>query len=85
MVDGLENPEAPRNSRSNLSGQGYNRFQFSQGREMAQATSISLSKFTASVQAAVKAAVAKHPKFKVESRIPWLLDRGTGCGLEAPE
>jgi hypothetical protein len=33
---------------------------------MAQATSISLSKFTASVQAAVKAAVAKHPKFKVE-------------------
>jgi hypothetical protein len=33
---------------------------------MAQATTISLSKFTASVQAAVKAAVAKHPKFKVE-------------------
>jgi hypothetical protein len=33
---------------------------------MAQATSISLAKFTASVQAAVKGAVAKHPKFKVE-------------------
>jgi len=33
---------------------------------LAQATSISLAKFTASVQAAVKAAVAKHPKFKVE-------------------
>lgn len=33
---------------------------------MAQAGSISLSKFTASVQAAVKAAVAKHPKFRVE-------------------
>jgi len=33
---------------------------------MAQATSISLAKFTASVQAAVKAAVANHPKFKVE-------------------
>jgi hypothetical protein len=33
---------------------------------MAQAVSISLSKFTASVQAAVKAAVAKHPKFKVD-------------------
>ena len=33
---------------------------------MAQAVSISLSKLTASVQAAVKAAVAKHPKFKVD-------------------
>ena len=33
---------------------------------MAQATSVSLAKFTASVQSAVKAAVAKHPKFKVE-------------------
>jgi hypothetical protein len=33
---------------------------------MAQAVSISLSKFTSSVQAAVKAAVAKHPKFKFE-------------------
>jgi len=33
---------------------------------MAQATTISLSKFTSAVQAAVKAAVAKHPKFKVE-------------------
>ncbi len=31
-----------------------------------QAISISLSKFTESVQAAVKAAVAKHPKFKIE-------------------
>lgn len=34
---------------------------------MAQATSISMSKFIASVQSAVKAAVAKHPKFKVEA------------------
>lgn len=34
---------------------------------MAQATTISLSKFTSAVQAAVKAAVAKHPKFKVEA------------------
>lgn len=34
---------------------------------MAQAKSISLAKFTTSVQAAVKAAVAKHPKFKVEA------------------
>lgn len=33
---------------------------------MAQAVSISLSKFTNSVQAAVKAAIAKHPKFKFE-------------------
>ncbi len=33
---------------------------------MAQAPSISLSKFTASVQAAVKAAIAKHPKFQAE-------------------
>ncbi len=33
---------------------------------MAQATSVSLSKFTAAVQAAVKAAVAKHPKFKLD-------------------
>lgn len=33
---------------------------------MPQATSISLSKFTASVQAAVRAAVAKHPKFKIQ-------------------
>jgi hypothetical protein len=32
---------------------------------MAKPVSISLSKFTASVQTAVKAAVAKHPKFKV--------------------
>jgi hypothetical protein len=34
---------------------------------MAQATSISISKFIASVQSAVKAAVAKNPKFKVEA------------------
>lgn len=34
---------------------------------MAQATSISFSKFVSSVQSAVKAAVAKHPKFKVEA------------------
>jgi hypothetical protein len=33
---------------------------------LANVTSISLAKFTSSVQAAVKAAVAKHPKFKVE-------------------
>lgn len=33
---------------------------------MAQAVSISLSKFTTSVQAAVKAAMAKHPKFKLD-------------------
>lgn len=33
---------------------------------MAQAVSISLSKFVASVQAAVKAAAAKHPKFRVD-------------------
>lgn len=33
---------------------------------MAQATSISVSKLTTAVQAAVKAAVQKHPKFKVE-------------------
>jgi hypothetical protein len=31
---------------------------------MAKPVSISLKKFTASVQAAVKAAVAKHPKFQ---------------------
>ena len=34
---------------------------------MAQAVSISLKKFTDSVNAAVKAAVAKHPKFKMEA------------------
>ena len=33
---------------------------------MAQAVSISLAKFTKSVQAAVKAAAGKHPKFKVD-------------------
>jgi hypothetical protein len=33
---------------------------------MAQATSISLSKFTETVQAAVKAATQKHPKFRLE-------------------
>jgi hypothetical protein len=33
---------------------------------LAQATSISLAKFTASVQTAVKTALAKHPKFKVD-------------------
>ena len=32
---------------------------------MAKPVSISLSKFTASVQAAVKAAAAKHPKFQL--------------------
>ena len=34
---------------------------------MARATSISLSKFTASVQAAVKGAVQRHPKFKLDA------------------
>src|SRR5215813_5635010 len=34
--------------------------------QMAKPVSISLSKFTASVQAAVKAAVAKHPKFNLQ-------------------
>ena len=34
---------------------------------MAQATSISFSKFITSVQSAVKAAVAKHPNFKLET------------------
>jgi len=34
---------------------------------MAQATSISFNKFLTSVQSAVKAASAKHPKFKVEA------------------
>lgn len=34
---------------------------------MAQAKSISLSQFTGAVQAAVKAAAQKHPKFKVEA------------------
>ena len=33
---------------------------------MAKPVSISLSKFTASVQAAVKAAIAKHPKFNLQ-------------------
>jgi hypothetical protein len=33
---------------------------------MPQAASISLSKFTEAVQSAVKAAVQKHPKFKVD-------------------
>jgi len=33
---------------------------------MPQATTISLSKFTAAVQGAVKAAVQKHPKFKID-------------------
>ncbi len=32
---------------------------------MAKPVSVSLSKFTATVQAAVKAAVAKHPKFQL--------------------
>lgn len=33
---------------------------------MATATTVSLAKFTESVQAAVKAAVAKNPKFKMD-------------------
>jgi hypothetical protein len=44
---------------------------------MPQAVSISLSKFTSSVQSAVKAAVAKHPKFKFEVpqgiTVSWLI------------
>lgn len=34
---------------------------------MADATSLSLAKFTDAVQAAVKAAVQKHPKFKMDA------------------
>ena len=34
---------------------------------MAQANAVSLSKFTSTVQAAVRAAVQRHPKFKVEA------------------
>lgn len=34
---------------------------------MPQVTTVSLSKFTAAVQEAVKTAVAKHPKFKLEA------------------
>jgi hypothetical protein len=34
---------------------------------MAQAQSISLSHFTAAVQSAVKAAVQRHPKFKLDA------------------
>ena len=57
-------------------------------KEMAQSASqpvsISLSKFTESVQAAVKAAVAKHPKLKVEApnaiTISYLIR-----GIPAPE
>jgi|HubBroStandDraft_4_1064222.scaffolds.fasta_scaffold797347_1 hypothetical protein len=33
---------------------------------MAQLTAISLSRFTAMVQVAVKAAVQKHPNFKID-------------------
>jgi len=33
---------------------------------MAQATTLSMSKFTAAVQAAVKAAAQRHPKFKID-------------------
>jgi hypothetical protein len=33
---------------------------------MARATSVSLSKFTAAVQSAVKAAMQKHPRFKMD-------------------
>jgi hypothetical protein len=33
---------------------------------MARATSVSLAKFTAAVQAAVKAAVQKHPRFRMD-------------------
>lgn len=34
---------------------------------MAQARTISMSKFTASVQAAVKAAMRRHPKFRMDA------------------
>ena len=45
---------------------------------MAEPVSISLRKFTSSVQAAVKAAMAKHPKFKLKCRgdIGFVLDSG---------
>jgi hypothetical protein len=33
---------------------------------MARATSVSVSKFTTAVQAAVKAAIQRHPKFKMD-------------------
>ena len=51
---------------------------------MAQAVSISFAKFRQSVQAAVKSAVAKHPKFKIEApkavTISYLIR-----GIPAPE
>lgn len=47
-------------------GEQHRQSGFSRRETVPQATSVSLEKFTASVQAAVKAAVAKHPKFKVE-------------------
>lgn len=51
---------------------------------MAEAVSISLAKFRKSVQAAVKAAEAKHPKFKIEApnavTISYLIR-----GIPAPE
>ena len=37
---------------------------------MAKATTISVEKLTATVQAAVKAAVEKHPKFTVDPKTP---------------
>ena len=37
---------------------------------MAKATSISVDKLTATVQAAVKAAIEKHPKVKVDPKSP---------------
>ena len=37
---------------------------------MAKATSVSFEKLTATVQAAVKAAIEKHPKFKVDPKTP---------------
>ena len=37
---------------------------------MAKATSVSVEKLTATVQAAVRAAIEKHPKFKVDPNTP---------------
>jgi hypothetical protein len=59
---------------------------------MAQAASISLSKFTETVQAAVKVAVQKHPKFKLEQPTQlsischrWYSQEGAAACMRCPE
>ena len=59
---------------------------------MAQAASISLSKFTETVQAAVKVAVQKHPKFKLEQPTQlsisygrWYSQEGGAACMRCPE